>query len=329
MFRSLFRYYTKESAKRIKTIRDIKSGDDLQSSQIPMGFSQPMMEPFRARAYCTAESYDFKKLSELIHREYRMLPYMADEVYHVYLSKEYQEIKDSSTAVFQIDAETPQAFLFQNGTFVTWGATQEQSEKLLSQVKFVESNPVPMETEFFDYYVDISQPGGMSTDTIIIGEDLPPEQAKFVYSAGMSRSVKLAALENALETHLSKNKHIPLILLQGKKLPVSRDDQLRNLGELFYLRAQVNLNSELLDLPDFCWSSLKMEEYFDLISKNLDVRPRIAVFNKKLDYANEVAEVIRNHLHEQHSLKLEWAIIILISVEIAFSTLHYLQTGTF
>jgi uncharacterized Rmd1/YagE family protein len=186
-----------------------------------------------------------------------------------------------------------------------------------------------METEFFDYYIDISQPGGMSTDTIIIGEDLPAQQAKFVYSAGMSRSVKLAALENALEMHLSKNKHFPLILLQGKKLPVSRDDQLRNLGELFYLRAQVNLNSELLDLPDFCWSSLKMEEYFDLISKNLDVRPRIAVFNKKLDYANEVAEVIRNHLHEQHSLKLEWAIIVLISVEIAFSTLHFLQTGTF
>jgi uncharacterized Rmd1/YagE family protein len=329
MFRLFCRQYSKETAKRIKTVRDIKSMDDPQASQIPMGFSQPMAEPFKARAFCTAESYDFTKLSKLIHSEYRMLPFMADQVYHFYLSKEYQEIKDTSKETFQVDSEAPQAFIFQNGTFVTWGASEEQAEKLVEQVKQVESNSFPLETEFFEYYIDTNQPGGMTSDLIILGEDLPVDQAKFVYSAGISRSVKLASLENALELHLSKNKGIPLVLLRGKKLPLSRDEQLRNLGELFYLRAQVNLNSELLDLPDFCWSSLKMEEYFDLISKNLDVRPRIAIFNKKLDYANEVAEMIRNHLHEQHSLKLEWAIIILISVEIAFSTLHYLQTGTF
>jgi uncharacterized Rmd1/YagE family protein len=66
-----------------------------------------------------------------------------------------------------------------------------------------------------------------------------------------------------------------------------------------------------------------------VISRNLDVRPRIAIFNKKLDYANEIAEVIRNHLHEEHSVKLEWIIIILIMIEIVFSTLHYLDTGSF
>jgi uncharacterized Rmd1/YagE family protein len=68
-----------------------------------------------------------------------------------------------------------------------------------------------------------------------------------------------------------------------------------------------------------------MEDYFDKISKNLDVKPRIAIFNKKLDYANQVAEALRSHLHEEHSLKLEWFIIILIGVEIAFEVLHYLE----
>jgi uncharacterized Rmd1/YagE family protein len=81
----------------------------------------------------------------------------------------------------------------------------------------------------------------------------------------------------------------------------------------------------MLDLPDYCWSSAKMEECFDNISRNLDVRPRIAIFNKKLDYANEIAEVLRNHLHEEHSLKLEWCIIILISVEIAFECIHFIE----
>jgi len=68
-----------------------------------------------------------------------------------------------------------------------------------------------------------------------------------------------------------------------------------------------------------------MEEYFERISRNLDVRARIAVFNKKLDYANELSEVLRNHMHEQHSLKLEWCIIVLIAVEICFEIVHFLK----
>ena len=33
-----------------------------------------------------------------------------------------------------------------------------------------------------------------------------------------------------------------------------------------------------------------MEALFDCVSRHLDVRARISIFNKKLDYANEIAE---------------------------------------
>ena len=137
--------------------------------------------------------------------------------------------------------------------------------------------------------------------------------------------MKLSVLEGLLDKHILKNRHIPQILLTGKKLPLGKEAVLRNLGELFSLRAQANLHHEMLDAPDFCWSNNKMEDHFDAISKNLDVKPRVAIFNKKLDYANQIAEVLRSHLHDQHSLKLEWFIIILIGVEIAFELLHYLE----
>lgn len=65
-----------------------------------------------------------------------------------------------------------------------------------------------------------------------------------------------------------------------------------------------------------------MEDIFDKMSRNLDVRPRIAVFNKKLDYANELTEVIRSHLHTKHSTGLEWAIIVLITIEVGFAIYH-------
>jgi len=165
----------------------------------------------------------------------------------------------------------------------------------------------------------------MHSDTIIIGNDPRPPQAKLAFSAGLARSVKLASLETLLDSHLNSTKHFPTLLLRGKKLPVNREGVLRSLGELLVLRGELNLHSELLDSPEFCWTSPSMEQLFDRISRNLDVRPRIQIFNKKLDYANELAVVLREHLKENHSLKLEWIIIILIAIEVAFELVHWAE----
>ncbi|KAL2918783.1 hypothetical protein HK105_201617 [Polyrhizophydium stewartii] len=324
-------------AKKKKGVRDVRSDDDV--APVPPGMvSAPTPEPLRVTAFCTAEKYDQAKLFRLLGGHYTVLPYMADEIFHVSLA-EKRASADAAPAkpasggtqtaegvsVTVADPEAAECFFFTNGTFVTWGATDAQNERLLNLVRRCEDGRyATAETEWFDYFTDMTQPGGIASDVIILGNELPTEQAKLAYSAGLSRSVKLASLEVLLEQHLNKSRDIPGILLRGKRLPIGRAAIMRNLGELFSLRANVNLNSELLDSPDFCWSSRRMEEYFSRISHNLDVSPRIAIFNKKLDYANEVAEVLRNHLHEQHSLKLEWCIIILISVEICFECVHFL-----
>ena len=161
--------------------------------------------------------------------------------------------------------------------------------------------------------------GGISSDgTIICGTEMSSSQSKLAFSTGLARSVKLASLEGQLDSLLHKRRHILQIFSPSKfqnqsnirRTNVGRKEILSYLGELFSIRFQVNLHSELLDSPDFCWSDYNMEECFDKISKNLDVRSRISVLNKKLDYANELVEILRNHLHEQHSLKLECIIIL-------------------
>ena len=166
--------------KRVKNIRDIK-GDD-PATQIPSSFSAPSPTPGKAIAYCTAEQYDFKPLYQLLKKEYSLFPYMADDVLHINL----KEIKSSATEVFQASENDPQAFIFQNGTFVTWGASDTQVKTLLRQVKSVQINDFPVEQEWFDYYVDPSQTGGISTDTIILGQDLALNESMFVFSAGSS-----------------------------------------------------------------------------------------------------------------------------------------------
>ncbi|KAI8617003.1 hypothetical protein BC830DRAFT_1115767 [Chytriomyces sp. MP71] len=278
------------------------------------------METRRASAFSIAESFDFRTLLAAIEaapESLKLMPFIADDVFHVAL--------DPSSQTPPADPDSD-AFFFDNGVFVTWGASDSQIEKLLNIANKVGlKRHDTLELEWFDYITDADQlsSGGIVNDTIVLGSDLPRDQSKLAYSSGLARSAKLASLENLLDAHLDKNRTVPSHLLLGKRLPFGRTTILQNLGEIYSLRGRVNLHSELLDLPDFCWSSSRMEDAFSNISRNLDVRARIAIFNKKLDYANELAEVVRNHLHEEHSLKLEWMIIWLISIAIGFETLHY------
>jgi required for meiotic nuclear division protein 1 len=167
--------------------------------------------------------------------------------------------------------------------------------------------------------------------------------AKIAFSSGLARSTKLAVLERLTDAYFASTRSIPLIMSRGSPLPVtrpaflrktfemlgfgsrlpfSRPFILRKTGELLNIRAQLNLYSELTDsLPDLFWDSrheLGLEGYYDLVGRALDVGVRIKVLNEKMDYAQEIASVLRETLSERHNLRLEWGIIILIFIEVVF-----------
>jgi len=78
-------------------------------------------------------------------------------------------------------------------------------------------------------------------------------------------------------------------------------------------------------MPDIFWDSptqLGLSDYYDEVGKALDVSVRIRALNEKLNYASEIASVLRERLSEKHSTGLEWLIIFLISVEVGFELLR-------
>jgi uncharacterized Rmd1/YagE family protein len=150
--------------------------------------------------------------------------------------------------------------------------------------------------------------------------------AKIAFSSGLARSTKLAVLESLLSSYQRSTRYIPAVLAKGKKmpfgksLPFTRSFILRKTGELLSIRAQLNLYSELTDsLPDLFWDSrheLGLGEYYDQVGRALDVGVRIKVLNEKIGFAQEIASALRESLSEKHGLRLEWAIIALIAVEV-------------
>ncbi|KAI9775771.1 MAG: hypothetical protein M1839_000899 [Geoglossum umbratile] len=150
--------------------------------------------------------------------------------------------------------------------------------------------------------------------------------AKIAFSSGLARSTKLAVLESLLSNYFDSTRSIPTLLSGGSRLPFTRSFILRKTGQLLSVRAQLNLYSELTDsLPDIFWDSrheLGLEGYYDQVGRALDVGVRIKTLNEKMDYAQEIASVLRERLSEKHGLVLEWMIIALITVEVGFEILR-------
>ncbi|KAI9677851.1 MAG: hypothetical protein M1829_002348 [Trizodia sp. TS-e1964] len=248
-------------------------------------------------------------------------------------------------------------FVFPSGTIVTWSLSNKAAMQFIEDV-LVPSAENPhlkeMETESLDYLEDQTRENSsIRGDTITIGSKIQPwprheagscndnssqksdfqrrERAditftKIAFSSGLARSTKLAVLETLLDDYFESTRSIPTLMSQGSRLPFTRSFILRKTGQLLNLRAQLNLYSELTDsLPDLFWDSrhdLGLEAYYDQVGWALDVGIRIKVLNSKMDYAQEIASVLRERLSEKHGLVLEWMIIALIAVEVGFEILR-------
>jgi uncharacterized Rmd1/YagE family protein len=238
---------------------------------------------------------------------------------------------------------------------VTWNVREREALNLVNRVLPAAaegSHLESLETEDLEYLEDPTRESSeVVGDTIVLGtqaeQDILPtpaskeahaedaEQrheidtvlAKIAFSSGLARSTKLAILETLLSDYQHSTRDIPIMLAKGdtktlgrKNVPFTRSFILKKTGELLNIRAQLNLYSELTDsMPDIFWDSrheLGLGEYYDQVGRALDVGVRIKVLNEKIGFAQEIASVLRESLSEKHGLRLEWAIIALIAVEV-------------
>lgn len=222
-------------------------------------------------------------------------------------------------------------FVFPSGTVVTWSLPADVVTRQLERAAEDAHPPDAREVEDLEFATDPGRDAStLKGDVVVLGtrkeaEDgdrLDTTLAKVAFSSGLSRSTKLAVLETALTTYFESTRSIPALLTSGAGVPLSRRFILGKTGELLSLRARLNHYSELTDsLPDIFWDSrseLGLEGYYELVGRALDVNVRIRALNQKMDYAQEIATVLREMASEQHGTRLEWIIIVLIAVEVVF-----------
>ncbi|RDA91837.1 hypothetical protein CP533_3654 [Ophiocordyceps camponoti-saundersi (nom. inval.)] len=246
---------------------------------------------------------------------------------------------DSSEVVHARSANGGDIFVFPSGTVVTWSLPIDDVFGYLMRAADAPHEPELREFEDLDFVVDENRPVcTMSGDLIILGtkrdqtggihgtrrdqtdgKPLSTTLAKVAFSSGLARSTKLAVIENTLTMYIDSMRNIPSLLSSGSGVPLGRSFILKKTGELLSLRARLNHYWELTDaVPDIFWDIKGLENYYELVGRALDVKVRIQILNQKMDYAQEIATVLREMASERHGTRLELIIILLIAVEVIF-----------
>lgn len=270
---------------------------------------------------------------------------MYPQVVHIQVPLDSVRRVSNPSATDLSSDEVGDVFVFPSGTVVAW-SLPEGFVSFLATKTLLPAATGPhidnLETEDLEYVEDPQRDSSCIKDEIIIlgtksDENGPESQpaarqsvdtvlTKVAFSSGLARSTKLAVLESLLSNYFESTRAIPTLLSRGSHLPFSRDFMLRKTGQLLSVRAQLNLYSELTDsLPDIFWDSrheLGLEGYYEQVGRALDVGIRIKLLNEKMDYAQEIASVLREILSEKHGLRLEWIIILLIAVEVCFEVMR-------
>lgn len=238
---------------------------------------------FNVIAYGTAEEYDLEALHTALTKQ---------DLYET--KKFYTEGEDvlHVRSKYNVELEPRDIFFFREGSVVMWNLSENEAKTLLRNIEPYEIGPYPyeivkLEKEVMTYAYVEDKIGGLKNETFLIQPNNDGDLEKYTFSNAMTSSVKLGIWEATLEKYIDGLASVTADLKEGRKIRMSRSAVLRKTGELFALKHLVNLDSDLLETPDFYWDREELERLFAQtctyfsISKRKRVRIRL-IWSEKI-----------------------------------------------
>lgn len=218
-------------------------------------------------------------------------------------------------------------FVFSYGVVVFWNFTERQEKDILADLTFSSSEtgitlairPLQeedFETEefHFEYNPDIPRPRIFNDMITLRSGD---HMIKLAMSHAIAQSTKLSFFEERMGNTMLEAQYVPRRLALTGRLGLKREEVVRILGHLFTSRVDVNLSSNVLDVPNFFWDSEPiLHPLYNAVREYLEIKPRIQVLNERCRVFLDLAEILSDAIADKKMTRITWIIIVLIVLSI-------------
>ncbi len=137
-----------------------------------------------------------------------------------------------------------------------------------------------------------------------------------IISYVLSQSVALERYEDEIETSLSEVGTVVENLKSSGRALLNQRELLKQIGNVFSVKQTAVAHLSLFDKPEEIWESPELENIYNRMSSEYDLRVRFDVLDKKIEYLSDVSQMLMNFLAEKQNAFLEIIIIVLIVFEI-------------
>ncbi|KAJ3220217.1 hypothetical protein HK099_004434 [Clydaea vesicula] len=206
-----------------------------------------------------------------------------------------------------------ECFFFDYGVVVMWGLTEQEEKTVLRAIKSFEEEQLPdaeYETEEFHFLYNTSQ------QPKIFNDNPQNVMIKLTISHAIAQSAKMSVFEELIENTIESTRQIPRVLAVTGKIHMSRKAINQKIGYLFIVRINVNLVSNVLDVPEIFWSEPALQPLYNAIRKYLEITQRVELLNQRVSVISDLLEMLKENLNSTHGENLEWIVIVLVFMEI-------------
>jgi len=265
----------------------------------------------RITFYCVAESFDRKKLEELLRLTYpagTVLSY--PDVFFV----EYIKGEGSNPGA--------DVFFFDYGVVACWGMTKSQEMTLVKGIaRQAQCQPLPdseVEVDEFQYNFTTTEKPHVQNDTVTLARRyVLDHKMKLAVSYALAQSTKLSVYEKGIMDVVEETKNLPEALAETGEVKIHGKDIAKLIGKVFLQKSAVNLLSNVLDTPEFFWHRADIyQSLYNRISEYLELESRVELLNSRFNVLQEMLDMLRQHHANCHGVRLEWIVIWLIVVEV-------------
>jgi uncharacterized Rmd1/YagE family protein len=169
-------------------------------------------------------------------------------------------------------------------------------------------------TENFGVEINNEKPYQIMYDRIILKE-LSHDIIQ-ILMLNIAQSVALDYYVEQSNILLEQTHQISLDLESKGKFTIKGKNLLRYLGRILNLKNRIAQNLYIFDSPDITWDNQFLNTLNNDMSRELDIKIRYRSLQENLNTGREDLETFQNISQHDHSMFLEWIIIILIAVEI-------------
>lgn len=138
-----------------------------------------------------------------------------------------------------------------------------------------------------------------------------------IISYVLSQSVALERYEEEIEGSLSEVGVVIENLKSTGRALLTQKEMLKQIGKVFSVKQIAVAHLSLFDKPEEIWESPELDNLYNKMSAEYDLRVRFDVLDEKIGYLSDVSQMLINFLAEKQNAFLEVIIIVLIVIEIA------------